>query len=180
MLHMRSLAPVALAALLLSASCSTGPPSTGPGPETSPTGDPDLWRTDPSEPYAFVTPVPPLEGTPIDGTYFRDFTPGSKPIPCRRCAPYRLDRGPSTLEMSEGRFQVIHEGNDYRTEGHYLVDGRRLILFNDPECPETRGVYRWGLEGGLLQLEEVDDPCPFDLLRARYLSAAPWEAIYGT
>jgi hypothetical protein len=27
-----------------------------------------------------------------------------------------------------------------------------------------------------LALEEVDDPCPFDLLRARYLTAAPWQA----
>jgi hypothetical protein len=54
-----------------------------------------------------------------------------------------------------------------------------LTLFNDPVCPETRGVYGWSLQGELLSLEEVDDPCPFDFLRARYLSAAPWEAVFG-
>lgn len=180
MLSMRSLTPVAMAALLVAASCSTGSPTPEPGGEASPTGDPDLWRTDPSEPYAFVTPVPPLAPTPIDGTYHRDFTPGSKPIPCRRCAPFRLDRGPSTLELTEGRFQILHEGNAFRTQGHYQVEGPRLILFNDPVCPETRGVYRWDLEGELLALEEVEDPCPFDLLRARYLTAAPWEGVFGT
>jgi hypothetical protein len=169
----------ALAALLLATACSEEG-TTVPRPQPSPTGDPELWRTDPEEPYAFVTPVPPLAPTPIDGTYHRDFTPGSEPIPCRRCAPFRLDRGPSTLELAEGRFQLIHEGNDFRTQGHFLVHEERLILFNDPVCPETRGVYRWRLEGGLLALDQVDDPCPFDLLRARYLTAAPWEGVYGT
>lgn len=170
---MRRDTPIALAALLLAVSCSGGTTSS---PQPSPTGDPDLWRTDPSEPYAFVTPVPPLAPTPIDGLYHRDFTKGSEPIPCRRCAPFRLDRGPSTLELLEGRFQLVHEGNSFRSQGHYLVDGQRLILFNDPVCPETAGVYRWALEGGLLTLDDVDDPCPFDFLRARYLSAAPWQA----
>ena len=177
---MRSVSPLALAGLLLAASCSTDSPSPEPSPVGSPTGDPDLWRTDPEEPYAFVTPVPPLEPTPIDGTYHRDFTPGSKPVPCRRCAPYRLDRGPSTFELTEGRFRLVHQGNDFRSQGHYLVEGERLILFNDPECPTTRGVYRWHIEGELLlTLDEVDDPCPFDFLRARYLAAAPWEAVFG-
>jgi hypothetical protein len=121
-----------------------------------------------------------LEPTSIDGTYHRDFTPGSKPIPCRRCAPFRLDRGLSTLEFAEGRFQMLHQGNGFRTQGHYLVDGPKLILFNDPECPTTRGIYRWEVqEGLLLRLEDVEDPCPFDLLRARYLTAAPWEAVFG-
>ena len=173
---MRSLAPLALAGLL---ACSTGSPSPQPSPAASPTGDPELWRTDPSEPFAFVTPVPPLRPTAIDGTYHRDFTPGGKPIPCRRCAPYRLDRGLATLELLGGRFQVLHEGNAFRTQGHYLVAAQRLTLFNDPVCPETRGVYRWDLQGQFLSLEEVDDPCPFDILRARYLTTAPWEAIFG-
>ena len=175
---MRSLTVGALIWALLGAACA---PEPQPGARPSPTGDPELWRTDPEEPYAFTTPVPPLVPTPIDGTYYRDFTPGSKPIPCRRCAPFRLDRGPSTLEMLEGRFQMIHEGNGFRSQGHYLVHGRRLILFNDPVCPETRGLYRWEVQDGLLlTLTVIDDPCPFDLLRARYLSAAPWEAVFGT
>ena len=138
-----------------------------------------LWRTNPAEPYAFVTPVPPVKATAADGTYHRDFTPGSRPIPCQRCAPYRLDRGLSTLELAKGRFEIFHKGNGFRTSGHYLVEDDRLILLNDPVCPETRGVYRWSLQGPLLTLDELEDPCPFDALRARYLSVAPWEAVYG-
>ena len=170
---MRRALSIAAAGLVLAVACSDA----SPRPEPSPTGDPELWRTDPSEPYAFTTPVPPRVPTPIDGSFQRNYEEGSDPIPCRRCAPFRLDRGPSTLEMAEGRFQIVHEGNGFRTQGHFLVDGPRLILFNDPVCPKTRGLYTWALEDGLLTLNEVDDPCPFDLLRARYLVAAPWEAV---
>jgi hypothetical protein len=168
----------ALVGLLLAASCTqeAASPSAPGASRPSPTGDPELWRTDLEEPYAFTTPVPPLAATPIDGTYGRDFSEGTEPIPCRRCAPYRLDRGPSTLELDAGRFRVDHQSNAFGSQGHYLVEGHELILFNDPECPTTRGVYRWELQGGTLTLEEVDDPCPFDLLRARYLMAAPWQA----
>lgn len=160
----------ALAGVLLVASCSSGTPA----PEASPTGDPVLWRTDPSEPYPFVTPVPPGSPTPIDGLYHRNFLGGSEPIPCRRCAPFRLDRGEATLELEEGRYRVLHEASGFQSEGHFLVDGDRLVLFNDPNCPETRGMYDWEVEGASLTLEAVEDPCAFDLLRARYLSAAPW------
>jgi hypothetical protein len=78
--------------------------------------------------------------------------------------------------MRQGRYYVVHELNDFATRGHYAIEGDRLELFNDPNCPETRGEYAWRLEGGNLTLEAIDDPCAFDLLRARYLSAAPWRA----
>ncbi len=170
MAEMSGLAAAALAGLLL-ASCTSGTPS---GDSSSP-GDPQAWRTDEAEPYPFVTPVPPLSATTVDGLYHRNYLQGSEPIPCRRCAPFRLDRGDSTLEMRRGRYYVIHDLADFSTRGHYVVDGNRLELFNDPNCPETRGEYTWRVEGGRLTLEAIDDPCAFDLLRARYLSAAPWE-----
>ena len=161
---------VALAVALVS--CTAGAPETRP----SPTGDPGAWRTEESEPYPFVTPVPLRTETPLDGLYGRDYRQGSIPIPCRRCAPYRLDRGPSTLELRAGRFYVRHEAADFSTRGHFLVEEGRLLLFNDPNCPTTTGVYAWTLEDGTLTLKALEDPCAFDLLRARYLSAAPWEA----
>jgi hypothetical protein len=169
---MRGKAAVAVAALLLASACS----SEGPPPGARTTGDPSSWRTDEAEPYPFVTPVPARSPTPVDGLYHRDYEHGSEPIPCRRCAPFRLDRGDSTLELREGRYYVIHELADFSTRGHYVVDGDRVELFNDPNCPETRGEYSWALDGDVLTLETIEDPCAFDLLRARYLSAAPWEA----
>ena len=161
-----------LGALVLVSSCTSGTPQRA----AESTGDPSAWRTDDREPYPFVTPVPPRSPTPLDGLYHRNYAQGSEPIPCRRCAPFRLDRGDSTLEMLQGRYYVIHELADFTTRGHYVVEGDRLELFNDPNCPETRGQYTWRLEGGSLTLEAIDDPCAFDLLRARYLSAAPWQA----
>ena len=56
------------------------------------------------------------------------------------------------------------------------MQGSRVELFNDPTCPRVRGTYEWSLESGTLTLREVRDPCPFDRLRARYLTAAPWSA----
>jgi hypothetical protein len=178
-----SVLPVAVAAILLvgCSSSSAGDPAaedpagtTGPTGSASPAGDPNLWRTDPSEPYPFTTPVPPLRATPVDGVYVRDYAKGSEPIPCRRCAPYRLDSGVAILSLDRGRFTLDHPANDFESSGHFLIDGDRLILFNDAECSETKGVYRWRLRGEELDLEEIDDSCAFDLLRARYFSAAPW------
>jgi hypothetical protein len=169
---MNGMASMALAALLLASSCT----SEGSSPAPQATGDASSWRTDEAEPYPFVTPIPARTPTAVDGTYHRNYTQGSEPIPCRRCAPFRLDRGDSTLEFRQGRYYVTHELADFSTRGHYLVQGDRMELFNDPNCPETRGEYAWRIEGGLLTLESIDDPCAFDLLRARYLSAAPWES----
>ena len=161
----------------LLAACSTGTAETPRG-APSPTGDPTRWRDAPGqEPYPFVTPIPPLADTPIDGVYRRDYRAGSEPIPCRRCAPYRLNSGTAILTFREGRFIVDHPAWEFTSGGHYFVDGGRLVLVNDPNCPQTRGVYSWALKGGSLSLEVLEDDCAFDLLRARYLSAAPWTAF---
>ena len=165
------MAAATLGALMLVASCTSGTPRGS----AEPTGDPSAWRTDEREPYPFVTPIPSRSATPIDGLYRRNYRQGPEPIPCVRCAPFRLDRGESTLELRQGRYYVVHELTDFTTRGHYVVEGDRLELFNDPNCPETRGEYSWHLEGESLTLEALDDPCAFDLLRARYLSAAPWQ-----
>jgi hypothetical protein len=165
----------AVTALLLAA-CSGGSPE---AVRQSPTGDPELWRTDPNEPYPFTTPVPPRVPTPVDGTYIRTYEAGTKPIPCRRCAPYRLDRGVADLELRAGRYRLVHEANAFTASGHFVIRGDRFELFNDPTCPEVRGVYRWRVDGGALHLQAVRDHCAFDLLRARYLSAAPWEPRPG-
>jgi hypothetical protein len=164
-----------LLALLLAA-CSAPADST-PSGSPSPTGDPERWREAPGqEPYPFVTPVPPLADTPVDGVYRRDYAAGAEPIPCRRCAPYRLNRGEAVLTLQDGRFRVDHPAWEFTSRGHYFVEGPRLVLINDPNCPRTEGVYQWALEGGSLSLEVVEDDCAFDRLRARYFSAAPWSA----
>jgi hypothetical protein len=171
---MKPVIPVVLAVSLLTA-CS-GEPAGAPREAASPTGDPDRWRDAPEqEPYPFVTPIPPLAETGIDGVYTRSL-PGSDAIPCRRCAPYRLDSGPATLTLAEGRFTVEQPLSRFTSRGHYFVEGDRILLINDPNCAQTEGVYRWDLRARMLSLEVVEDDCSFDLLRARYFSAAPWAA----
>ncbi len=163
------------ALLLCLALAASACASDAPEPVASPTGDPERWRSVADEPFPFVTPIPPVERTPVDGTYVRNVGSGSRPIPCRRCAPYRLDRGPATLRLDAGRFYVDQPESDFSSLGHFVVDGDEITLFNDAECPETHGTYRWSLEGDVISFEVVDDPCAFDLLRGRYLTAEPWE-----
>jgi hypothetical protein len=165
-----------MAVLLVGCSEGDSPPGSA---AASPTGDLGRWRTDPSEPYPFMTPIPPRRPTPVDGTYRREYDRGSEPIPCRRCAPYRLDRGVAVMTLDSGRYHLVHEASAFTASGHYVIDGRRLELFNDPTCSEDRGTYRWAVREGDLILEAVADPCAFDLLRARYLAAAPWERVGG-
>ena len=164
-------ATVLFLAIAMSA-CTSG--SAQPAPR--PTGDPYAWETDLSEPYPFTTPIPPRVPTPVDGVYERSLDVERNPIPCRRCAPFRLDPGEAKLTLEEGRYAIEHLSSPpgFRTAGHYVVERDRVILFNDPNCTTTRGVYQWELSDGELTLEPLDDPCPFDLLRARYLSAAAW------
>ena len=167
----------AAAFLMFLLGCSS--PPRGDASDRPPPGEPAAWRSEPAEPCPFLPPIPPREPTPLDGIYVRSYAEGLTPIPCVRCAPFRLDRGRATLVLDSGRYYIRHPASDFSTSGHFLAEGNTLVLFNDANCPETRGSYRWVRRGDSLSFEAVDDPCPFDQLRARYLSAAAWQAGSG-
>jgi hypothetical protein len=127
-----------------------------------------------------------LQATAVDGTYSR-----TVPIPvaggsvlCRRCAPYRLETGRTTLELSQGRFFVAHEApgkptsSQFRSRGHFSVTEDEIVLFNDGNCPAMQGRYRWTLVGDRLTLETIEDPCPYSRLRSRFLTATSW-GVHG-
>ena len=143
-----------------------------------------LWLTSTAEPYPFTTPIPPLEPTAIDGTYSRRVTArlaGGRSVPCRRCAPYRIETGTTELVLEGGRYRIAHNGpgpdsSQFRSVGHFTLDEDRIILFNDPQCPRMTGQYEWGLSGGALTLVVVEDECPFSDLRQRFLQLMPWLA----
>ena len=112
--------------------------------------------------------APPLERTPVDGSYVRivtlDQLGGSvagMPTHCRRCVPYEIDPGLETLTLYRGRYYVDHQLTGRRALGHYVVDGDEVRFFNDPNCSSTTGVYRWELRGRTLSFVGVADPCPF-------------------
>jgi hypothetical protein len=146
----------------------------------------------PGEPYPYDRPAPPRAPTPIDGTYARTITirqAGGRPVYCRRCAPYRRDAGRSRVIFEEGRFFIRYRPvppkdlcsdclrpPDFTATGHYRVSGDRLVLFNDPNCTHTTGVYTWSLNRGRLTLQVEEDPCPYVRLRAKFLTATVWRA----
>jgi hypothetical protein len=57
------------------------------------------------------------------------------------------------------------------------VEGDRLYLFNDPNCPEVTGIYRWRIQERRLVLTTVSDSCSIKL-RAANLSSMPWDSCY--
>jgi hypothetical protein len=132
-------------------------------------------------PYAYVGPVPPEEPTPVDGAYLRvqplrGLGPAEVALPmrCLRCIPFRVEAGVSTLILYRGRYFLNHQSSGFKTLGFYLVRGDRITFYDDPSCPETRGVYRWVRTDARLSLEVVRDPCPFDRLRAIDLTSTAW------
>jgi hypothetical protein len=142
----------------------------------------ELSDLEPSElPYAYTTPIPPEVASPLDGAYVR-ITPlkglgqpaVALPIRCLRCIPFRIEAGVNTLTMYHGRYFLHHQLSGFRSLGFFEVDGPQVTFFNDPNCPMDRGIYRWTREGTELTLHVVDDPCPFDELRAKDLTASPW------
>jgi hypothetical protein len=177
--------------LVVTAGCT----QTTEPPEAQPRPTPGDFQIRPvvevGEPYAYSEPAPPEDPTPIDGRYSRTISveqAGGIPIFCQRCAPWRLDAGDATLRLEGGRFYTSFEpiAQDrpcptcrmppgFSATGHYRVEGDRLEIFNDPNCADMTGVYRWSLRGERLVLKVVEDRCPFVRLRAKYLTAAPWE-----
>ncbi|HEX5950856.1 MAG TPA: hypothetical protein VFZ96_07630 [Actinomycetota bacterium] len=174
------------------ASRSVAAPSPSPPPTPSPEGDevrtavggvstvrrevvlpPELL------PYPYTTPTPAPERTELDGTYIRIVTfedaGGFRyaiPRRCLRCIPYKLDPGVHTLVIHEGAFYVNHQLSGFTDLGHVQVEPERATLFNDPICPQARGVYRWALDGKELTLSLVEDPCFPG--RAEDLTFSPW------
>lgn len=162
----------------LVAACSDPEPAARPTPSA-----PEATVTL-SQPYPYIRPTPPARPTPVDGTYTRSVTERDAGGlgPCRRCPPYRLEIGKSTLSLQAGVFRITNEVReagaiDWRSVGHYTVSGDEIVFFNDPNCPQTRGTYRWEVTGSLLSLEVIEDECAFGGLRWRYLMAVPWTDV---
>ena len=163
------------AVMVLGASCTASAPAARERPT------PNAERTRDGlegalQPYAFTTPTPADAPTPVDAIYVRRITEkaaGGPPVPCRRCAPYRIDAGVTTLVLRHGRYAVSHPRTRFRSSGHFLVSGETVVFFNDPNCTDDRGTYRWSLTGSSLSLRLVEDPCAFGL-RGRYLTAFAW------
>src|SRR5215211_5601578 len=142
-----------------------------PGAEPERTVDPLLL------PYPYLSPTPPPSTqTELDGTYMRILTlqdvGGARiglPFRCLRCPPYRIDAGVSTIMFWHGAWFLHHQISNFKTQGSFVVDGDRVTLFNDPNCPQGKGVYRF---------ETTDDECPWSGERADDLTRVQWTNVH--
>lgn len=164
---------VVAVAVLAGAACSNDEPRDA-GERTARR---EIPQTKPGEPYPYTERVPEREKTPIDGTYVRTIPEGvvGKYVKCRRCPPFRLDKGESEITFDRGWFQIGHDVSGFHSLSHYEVDGDTVEFFNDPNCPDDTGEYRFTLADGELVFEEISDPCGFGL-RAKDLTFRPWRS----
>jgi hypothetical protein len=144
---------------------------------------PDRQIHDPTLlPYPYHSPTPAPDSTsPLDGTYLRMLTlhdvGGARvglPYRCLRCPPFRIDAGVSTLIFFHGAYYLHHQLSGFRTMGSFVVDGDRVTLFNDPNCPQTEGVYEFERSAHAVRFRVVHDDCPFSGERGFDLTARPW------
>lgn len=146
---------------------------------------PDREITDPRlMPYPFMSPTPSPQQTLIDGTYLRtvdlDEVGGARiglPYRCFRCPPFRIDAGVSTLIFTEGAYYLHHHLSGFRTLGSFVIEGERITLFNDPNCPQIPGVYTFDRTPHGLTLDVVRDGCPYGHERADDLMFHAWTRV---
>ncbi len=127
-------------------------------------------------PFPYSRPLPPPEKSSVDGLYTRTIPSDDTPIPCLRCAGYRLEGGEWTLYLNLGVFKVFHRATGFEAVGSFTVDGNRISFFNDPFCEEDLsmvGNYTWQLQNNALTLQVVNDPCSIGL-RAKNLTTLNW------
>ena len=134
------------------------------------------------EPYPYLLPLLEEEPTVLDGTYVKVEPSRGEAVHCLRCPDYARDAGLWKLQLARGVFRIYHEERGWSSLGSFLVtqdriskveDPYKLLLFNDPYCPDIVGVYRWERTEDGLRLEAVDDTCSYRL-RAANLTSFPW------
>jgi hypothetical protein len=136
-------------------------------------------------PYPYLSPTPPpTTETVLDGTYIRTLTlrdvGGARiglPFRCLRCPPYRIDAGVSTIMFWQGAYFLHHQMSGFRTQGSFVVDGDRVTLFNDPNCPQERGLYAFEMTAHGLRFDVIHDDCPWSGERADDLTAVQWTHV---
>ena len=126
-------------------------------------------------PVGMTTPVPPALETAMDGLYTRYDASWPQWWHCLRCADYRPAGGLWRLQFERGVMRILYEVTQWRSLASYTIEGNRLFVFNDPNCPYEVGEYTWTLSEAELVLHAVDDSCSFEL-RSQTLAGQPWSS----
>ncbi len=150
---------------------SVHPTATVPSAQATPT---DVWQTlQERTPFPYTLPLPSPANTAVDGIYVKQEPLVAEHVPCKRCPDWLYEGGLWKIRFDRGVYRVFHADVGWRSIGSYTVAEDRLILFNDPYCPQDVGVYAWKLEKGTLTFQVIDDPCAIQL-RGKNLAHLPW------
>jgi hypothetical protein len=109
----------------------------------------------------------------MDGTYTKLDSKKDPQVPCRRCPDYAPEGGIWKIQFDKGTFRIIHMSSGWKSIASFTLEGDRLLLFNDPVCHETTGIYAWKAEEGQIVFRAIEDECAIRL-RALNLTKQPW------
>ena len=179
-LSRRSVACLGVISFLLLVPRTTA--SAGQTDQSSPDSSPVCTEETPAEkwsallqrqPFPYKRELPPPERTPLDGTYTKMDPKHDPQVPCRRCPDYAPEGGIWKIQFDKGVFRIIHLSSGWKSIASFALDGDRLLLFNDPVCHETTGIYAWKAAEGQIVFTAIEDECAIRL-RAINLTQQPW------
>lgn len=183
-----SLGAVLVALVLLAGACAGAAAGDLPGttqPATTPMPAPDPWIAQLGlVPYPYLLPLPESQPSVVDGIYVKLEPITGEHVPCKRCPDYVPEGGTWKLSLNRGVYHIYYPATGWRSLGSFVVAQDRtskvefpdkIVLFNDPYCPNVVGIYSWRREGGTLTLQAIDDTCSFRM-RAANVAHLPWES----
>ncbi len=179
-LSRRSVACLGVISFLLLVPWTTA--SAGQTDQSSPDSSPVCTEETPAEkwaallqrqPFPYKRGLPPPERTPLDGTYAKVDPKHDPQVPCRRCPDYAPEGGIWKIQFDKGVFRIIHLSSGWKSIASFALDGDRFLLFNDPVCHETTGIYAWKAAEGQIVFTAIEDECAIRL-RAINLTQQPW------
>jgi hypothetical protein len=125
------------------------------------------------QPFPYKGELPLPERTPLDGTYTKVDPKQDPQVPCKRCPDYAPEGGIWKIQFDKGVFRIIHLSSGWKSMASFVLERDHLLLFNDPVCHETTGIYAWKAEEGQIVFTAIEDECAIRL-RAMNLTQQPW------
>ena len=87
------------------------------------------------EPFAYTIPLVHKPGF-LDGTYTKRAKKTNAIVLCRRCPDWLPETGIWKMKLNKGTYRIIHKATGWKNIGTFIVAGDRVLLANDPVCPD--------------------------------------------
>jgi len=134
----------------------------------------DRWTTlFERTPYPYTAPLPASSSSPLDGTYVKVDLSQAEHVHCLRCPDYLPEAGIWKLNLDHGILRIYYEGTGWRSLASFATVGDEMRVFNDPNCTDVTGTYKWRMADSTLIFSVIEDECS-TRLRAANLTKQPW------